>query len=173
MIPEERSNAVSDLESSARELDWAVSHLQPAQWTFKPAINRWSIAECVDHLAIVEERVLTHLKGLDTSVEPSAMTDAQLLERLGDRSKPIIAPERVYPTARSADAVTTLDAFHHARRDMISFVATTGATLRSQTMPHPIFGPLDAYQWVITMAAHVRRHLRQIDDIKQCEGFPR
>lgn len=173
MIAEERSNAIRDLESSARELDWAVSHLQPAQWTFKPAIDRWSIAECVDHLTIVEERVLKHLRQLDTCGEPSVMTDDQLLARLLDRGKPIIAPERACPTARSGDAVATLEAFHRARKDMLSFVATTRDTLRSQTLPHPIFGPLDGYQWVITMAAHVRRHLLQIDEIKHCDGFPR
>lgn len=173
MIPEERSNAIRDLESSARELDWAVSHLQPAQWTFKPAIDRWSIAQCVDHLTIVEERVLIHLKRLDTCGEPRAMTDDQLLERLLDRSETIIAPERVHPTARSVDAVATLEAFHRGRKDTLSFVATTRDTLRSQTLPHPIFGPLDGYQWVITLAAHVRRHLLQIDEIKHCEGFPR
>lgn len=173
MTLEERNSAISDLESSAEELDGAVSHLRPAQWTFKPTNDAWSIAECVDHLAIVEERVLKHLKGLGPSAEPAAMTDAQLLERLRDRSKPIAAPQRVHPTARSTDAAASLGGFHRARSDMIAFVAATSASLRSQTMPHPAFGPLDGYQWVVLMAGHVRRHLQQIDEIKRCEGFPR
>lgn len=150
-----------------------MSDLQPTQWAFKPAIDRWSIAECVDPLAIVEERVLKGLKGLDRPAEPVAVMDAQLLERLGDRTRLIPAPKRVCPTARSGNGAATLAAFRRVRRETIAFVATTGASLRSQTMPRPAFGPLDGYQWVITMAAHVRRHLQQIDDIKRCDRFPR
>jgi hypothetical protein len=173
MIPAERTDELSSLEASAKELDRAVYNLQPAQWTFKPTIDRWSIAECVDHLAVVEERVLNALKGRDRPAEPVSMTDAQLLERLGDRSKPIAAPELVYPTGRSGDGPATFAAFHRVRRETIAFVATTGPSLRSQTMPHPAFGLLDGYQWVITMAGHVCRHLQQIDEIKQCDQFPR
>ncbi len=172
MTVEERNSAISDLKSSAEELHGAVSHLHLAQWAFKPTNDVWSIGECVDHLAVVEERVLKHLRGPGTAAESAAMTDAQLLERLRDRSEPITAPERVHPTARSTDPAATLDAFHRARKEMIAFVATTSSSLRSQTLPHPAYGPLDGYQWVILIAAHVRRHLQQIDEIKGGEGFP-
>ena len=172
MIPAERNDALSGLEASATELDHAVCNLHSAQWTFKPTIDRWSIAECVDHLAVVEERVLKALKRFDRPAEPVTMSDAQLLERLGDRSSPISAPERVHPTVRSDDGAATLAAFHRARQETIAFVSATGANLRSQAMPHPAFGLLDGHQWVITLAAHVRRHLKQIDEIKRSDCFP-
>ena len=38
----------------ARELLAAVASLSPAQWTFKPAPDRWSIVECVEHVALAE-----------------------------------------------------------------------------------------------------------------------
>lgn len=172
MSPAERSGALSSLEASANELDHAVSALQPAQWAFKP-VERWSIAECVDHLAVVEERVLKALKTVDAPAASIAMTDAELLERLRDRGQPIAAPQRAYPTARSADPAATLAAFHQVRSHTIAFVTATNADLRAHAMPHPVFGPLDGYQWVITMAAHVRRHVQQIEEIKRLDGFPR
>src|SRR5262245_16857079 len=36
----------------------ATKGLSQAQWTFKPAPDRWSIAENLDHIVNVQERVL-------------------------------------------------------------------------------------------------------------------
>ena len=36
----------------------ATSGLSDAQWRFKPAPDRWSIAENLEHMVMVQERVL-------------------------------------------------------------------------------------------------------------------
>ena len=55
LSPEERDRAIGELESSRRDLLAAVASLSPAQWAFKPAPDRWSIVECLEHVALAED----------------------------------------------------------------------------------------------------------------------
>ena len=54
---EDRQLASRQLADSREGLMKAVKGLTPAQWTFKPGADRWSIAEVVEHLALTEELV--------------------------------------------------------------------------------------------------------------------
>ena len=38
--------------------------------------------------------------------------------------------------------------------------------------PHPFFGTLDLYQWVLLSAGHTARHTQQIEEVKRSPGFP-
>ena len=40
----------------------ATSRLSDAQWQFNPAPNRWSIGENLEHMVLVQERVLDRLQ---------------------------------------------------------------------------------------------------------------
>jgi len=51
----ERDRAMSHLHATRKMFLDTVSGLTPAQWTFKPAAERWSIAECAEHIAVSEE----------------------------------------------------------------------------------------------------------------------
>src|ERR1051326_4157479 len=77
----------------------ATSGLTEAQWRFKPAPERWSIAEIVEHMAIVHGRVLARImEQLPQGAAPepgrdSQMMDALVLEKIPDRSIKANAPE--------------------------------------------------------------------------------
>src|SRR5262249_61943916 len=51
---EERDKAVAELEGSKKAFLDATKGLSAAQWNFKPAPERWSIAECAEHIALSE-----------------------------------------------------------------------------------------------------------------------
>src|ERR1700739_4412867 len=51
----EKKKALAYLESTKKDVLDATSGLSPAQWNFKPAPDRWSIAECMEHIAAAED----------------------------------------------------------------------------------------------------------------------
>ena len=47
--------------------------------------------------------------------------------------------------------------------------------LKAHTIRHPfpIFGTLNAYQWLIYGPLHTMRHVKQIAEVKATEGYPK
>ncbi|HEY0769759.1 MAG TPA: DinB family protein, partial [Sphingobacteriaceae bacterium] len=58
------------------------------------------------------------------------------------------------------------------RDDHINYVKTTTDDLRNHYVDLP-FGKLDAYQIILFMAAHSKRHTDQIDEILSNANFPK
>src|SRR5215204_723366 len=50
----ERDQAMSHLQGSRKQVLDFIAPLSEAQWTFKSAPTRWSIAECAEHIAETE-----------------------------------------------------------------------------------------------------------------------
>jgi hypothetical protein len=165
--------------SETRELVHHTSQgLTPQQLQCRPDASRWSVAENLEHITIVERSIVAGLaRTLEMPPQPekrSAVTDEQLLANFGRVVQPLTAPERLLPTSRwpVADLLNEFDA---ARRRTIEFAATAADTkeLRHYFMPHPFFGELDCYQWFILAAGHSARHCNQCAAIKASAGFPR
>src|SRR5262245_425041 len=134
-----------------------------------PAPERWSAANIVEHLAIVEARVTKILSdrieearsGLpaDTNINPILPTINYT--RMYDRSTRVKAPETAIPTGLdAATAWTALESSGSTMRAMLR--ANDGLSLSSVTHPHPRFGVLSVYEWVAFLGAHEVRHAEQI-----------
>ena len=165
--------------SETRELVRRTARgLTPEQWQYRTDAKRWSVAENLEHITIVEQLILAGLaRTLENPPEPekkSAITDEQLTANFGRVVQPLTAPERMHPTSRWPLA-NLLDEFEAARRRTIEFATTAANTkeLRHYFMPHPMFGALDCYQWFILAAGHSARHCNQCAAIKETAGFPR
>src|SRR5580704_6824961 len=81
----------------------AIKQLSEAQWTFKPAPDRWSIAEVVEHVVIVQELVLGPIAERLANAplvenHDSTTVDAIVLNQFPDRTRRFPAPERVRPS---------------------------------------------------------------------------
>ena len=155
----------------------AVENLSGEQHTFRTAPDRWSVAELVEHLSIVEGNVVTLLNKLLGKAEeagaaaavPGLFADPVSIEEFVERSRvaKYEAPERIRPTGTLplADSLARLSdsrAALHALRPRIE--RADGRALR---FPHPAWGPLDLYQWLLFVGAHEDRHLAQIEALKQ------
>lgn len=55
ITPAEREKAISYLKRTEATLFESVAGLSEAQWNFKPARERWSIAESAEHIAITTQ----------------------------------------------------------------------------------------------------------------------
>src|SRR5207244_13578665 len=122
----------------------AVKGLSEAQWKFKPAPDRWSVAEVIEHLALIEDVVTQNvLSNIEKAPAPSAdrdpkPVDAMILERIRDRSTKFQAPPAATPTGRWAPA-DALEHFLAGRTQTIALFKST-PDLRKHLIDHPVFG---------------------------------
>ena len=62
LAPRDRTFLVDYLLRSQRMYRDEVSGLSPEQWRFKPQPNRWSVAECAEHIILAERWLLSEFR---------------------------------------------------------------------------------------------------------------
>lgn len=166
MTNEERTYAIAYLERTKAALVESTANFTGAQWRAKTSPDQWSPAECVEHLAITEARLLNVIQGLpaaDPELVASCAGKETIIERaVPSRGVKVQAPEPARPTNRFADP---LAAFVETRDGTLAYTRTTEDPLRQRVFSHFVFGPVDGYQWLIFMAAHTERHLKQLLEV--------
>ena len=176
----ERAKAIKFLEDSRDQLLQATEKLSEAQWTYKPAPERWSVAEVAEHILLSEGLLFSRVeKALAEKANPEweAKTAGkdELLERvLPDRSRKAQAPEALQPSSKLSRS-EILGRFKEARARTLKFIKETDRPLKAHTLDHaiPIFSTLNAYQWLIYIPLHNIRHNQQIAEVKADPGFPK
>lgn len=176
MIPQsERDFAVRQLDQSTVRLRRVMERLSAEQLLYRPDPGRWSIAENVEHLVVVERRIVGAIEKLvQEPPDPDkqcAMCDAEVVWRIGTVAEALQAPERVVPTLRWPPE-TLLHEFETTRQHTREFTSGTVGDLRHHFIPHPFFGDLDCYQWLLAAGAHCNRHSAQSELVKAHRGFP-
>jgi DinB family protein len=176
MTQQERDAVANRLSESYRLLLDTVATLTPEQWNFKPSLEQWSIAECVEHLAVSEAAALgRYQRMLAAPAAPgkeSALTDEQLAEKVADRSQKFKAPDVIAPSRRWSDPKEALKQFKDCRDQGLAQLKDAGANLRSYFSAHPAFGDLDGLQWMGLRAGHTERHTAQIKAIQASPEYP-
>src|SRR5215469_11519469 len=122
---EEREKAVKYLEQTRANVLQATKGLSEAQWNFKPAPDRWSVAEVTEHIAAAEdflrgqiqERVLKAPPRTDS--EDVKAIDEFVLKAIPDRSRKAQAPEPLRPTNRFGSPQESLKHFKESRATTI------------------------------------------------------
>jgi uncharacterized damage-inducible protein DinB len=175
MTPAERQRAVAYLDETRDNLLRATKNLSPTQLQYKCAPDRWSVAECLEHITLVETLVLGNINSALQQAAGSPKTDMgddALVRSVTDRSFRATAPERIAPTGRTPHG-QLLAEFEAARQRTAEFLASTDVPLRQYAFPHPRFGQVDCYQWVLLVAGHGDRHRQQVEEVIADAGFPR
>jgi hypothetical protein len=176
----ERDVALKSLQSTRDAFLKSIAGLSEKQWRFKPAPDRWSIAEVSEHIAVAESKIFGLVQGtiMVSPVNPEkraevAGKDEIVLERVPDRSHKVQAPEFLKPTNRWATREDVIKAFEDSRKATMDYVRTTNDDLRDHFGPHPVLGTLDAYQWILLISAHSERHTKQIEEVKADPNYPK
>lgn len=175
LTEEERDFALSSLHASRKLFLDSIAGLSEAQWKFKPAPDRWSIAEVAEHVVLTESSLYNMVK--DKVMKSAPVTDRApvkreddeaILVRMRDRSKKAKASEEMTPKGKFPTAAAASDAFKAERDRNIGYIRTTEDDLRSHVQ-----GRLDAYQYFILIAGHADRHVAQINEVKADPKYPR
>lgn len=165
---------LAHLDMHRAELERAVAAVPAQLRERRPAAERWSVAEILEHLALVEARI-AHLlgdrlaaaraAGLGAERETSPVVPTLDVARLLDRSRPLTASEASQPRA-GLDAGAAWAALSEQRRAVREMVlAADGLALGAVSIPHPRLGALDAYQWLVFLGAHEARHAAQVREV--------
>jgi hypothetical protein len=175
----ERDRAMSHMHATRKLFLDATANLTPEQWNFKASPEKWSIAECAEHIASSETYIWALIEKLAASpaskpedIEKTKGKDNAVIKMVPDRTSKFQAPEPIKPKKLAADPTEYLAKFKAARDEHIAYIEKTDASLRDKVMPHPAMGPLDAYQWALLLSAHAERHVLQIQEVKAAPGFP-
>jgi hypothetical protein len=178
MTPSERRRAIAYLNETRDRLLGATRGLSPAQLQFQPAPGRWSVAECLEHIVFVEDRILGRISAAlaepPNTAKRSAFagSDDELLGRVTDRGDRRQAPEIVRPTGRWPHD-RLIPEFEAVRKRSAEFAASARVNLRHYFLPHPFFGDLDCYQYLLLIGGHSDRHCAQAEEVMSTRGFPR
>lgn len=169
MTATERQLALDGLSGSRERLFESVDRLTPAQWQFRPAPDAWSISLCAEHLVLVETRVVGNLRPGNEGTKPKR--DMTIPRTVPDRSVKVQAPDRVVPKGEFATPADWRPHFEAVRERSIEWFQAQ-AEPRAFSLEHMVFGPLDGYQWMLFLTAHVDRHLLQIAEIRAAANYP-
>jgi hypothetical protein len=179
MTSAERSYLIEQLESSKKTMLTAIAGLSEAQWNYKPAPDRWSVAQCAEHLILAEDYLFGATQQILKSPavprpeNSNAEYDRKVVSMVQDRSHKFTAPEPIAPS--SGKFATPADAAREftARRDKtIAYVKSTQDDLRVHVMQGPI-GLMDDYQFFLLLASHSVRHTMQMKEVQADSGYPK
>src|SRR5271155_1274352 len=156
MTPAERERVLVYLRETQENLLRSTRSLSPTQLQYKPAPDRWSVAECLEHITLTEDLIYGNinnaLQQAGESATPS-MGDQGIVQIVADRSTRVKGPERLMPSGRWAHD-QLLGEFESVRKRTAEFAATTEVPLRQHSFPHPMLGAVDCYQWLLLIGAH-------------------
>lgn len=89
--------------------------------------------------------------------------DAEIVDSMKDDAWHGQAPEPIKPKHTFPNGPLAAASFLERRARTMDYVRNTEDPLREHTFPHPAYGPLDSYQWLLMLAHHSDRHVRQIE----------
>ena len=174
---EDKDKAIKYLESTKKNILEATKGLSAAQWNFKPGPDRWSVAQVVEHIAAAEDmlRGMTVEKVMTAPAAPDRdlkQTDEMVVAIVTDRSHKADAPEPLRPVNRFGSPEEAVKHFVESRAQTEEFLKKT-PDLRAHAVDSPLGKKLDAYEWMLFIAAHSERHTKQINEVKADPNFPK
>jgi uncharacterized damage-inducible protein DinB len=178
MTDAERAFLIEQLEKSKKDMLASISGLTAAQWTFKPAPNVWSVAECAEHIILAEDFIFNASQGVlkSPAVErlesSNADQDRKLVGMIEDRSHKATAPEPIVPSGKFATPADAAREFTARRDRSLAYARTTQDELRIHVADGPT-GKMDSYQFLLLMAVHAGRHTAQIKEVESNANFPK
>ena len=157
-----------------------VAPLDEVLFAKPPAAGSWSVAQIIQHLALVEDRVIKDLEkevarpprkvSLVRRFMPTSIVSSRLLR--------VKAPQAVDPeTNRPSDApevpgkAHAIANYNRARNDLKQLCKTHGNDrFRQIVFKHPFLGKIDGVATVSFVGYHEQRHYKQIREVLKTIG---
>jgi uncharacterized damage-inducible protein DinB len=145
-------------------------------WQTRPAEDRWSVSEILEHLyrvergaaAVLAKRIAkARAEGHPAETETSSVLGTLEALRVSHLDRKLVAPELVTPT-ESPDRETAESRLTESRAALLDAIASgDGLALGEIRHTHLRLGELDLYQWIVLVAEHEKRHTSQLRDVAQ------
>ncbi|GKV70170.1 hypothetical protein NCCP2716_26680 [Sporosarcina sp. NCCP-2716] len=152
----------------ARETLWnTVEGISDDDLNWKPAEDRWSIRQVMEHIHLMEGAVAKTIQA-EVKKEAGDPVAEKPIERTVDRSTKVEAPGFAVPGdsfMTKAELRAKLDGSHQLLRQTEESIPAEELEVRSY--PHPVFGEMNLTQWIPFAAYHELRHIDQIKEVAE------
>ncbi len=150
-----------------------VENLTDAQASAVPEEGKWSVAQLVEHISIVEDGMTRICRKLLNQAEETGktsdgsikMSDDFLQKAQSAGKTKLQAPEMVHPKSNQTIA-ESLAKMEENRKKLYELRPLFESVECSDfKFPHPAFGDLTAHEWLALVGGHEARHIAQIKRI--------
>jgi DinB superfamily len=176
MTAKEREYVLTEFVQTRELVKDTFQGLSSQQFLYRPDANVWSVADNLEHLIVVEKRVLSRIEALlrepPSLSKRAALTDERVVDLITNVVDRMQAPLPVVPTSQWPPEQLVPE-FEKARQQTHEFAAAADGDLRRRFITHYLYGELDCYQWLVLLSAHCRRHCSQSEQVKASPGYPR
>lgn len=176
ILPPKLKELADRLSETRNETFGMVSGLSEAEFARREP-GEWSVADILEHLILSEtgtsKVIRKMLREKAGTLPPYPADDSVLAVReLPPPSGKVTAPEAAQPKGPARGKADVLAALAECRvRTLESLAMLAGADPRGAEFPHPLFGPVNLYEWpVLTVRSHERDHQAQIAGILRALG---
>ena len=175
----ERKFAAEHMKNTKAELQDAIKGLKATQLSYKVSADKWSVQECVYHIAISEKTLWTMLEtSMKAGPTPEKkkdlkVTDEQVIKMTEDRTNKVKTFSALEPQSTNYKNLDeAMNEFKTTRAAHIKYIKATSEDLRNHFVQMP-FGLLDCYQLCLLISSHTDRHVQQLNEVKTNPGFPK
>ena len=177
---------ISEAQKIASRTMTTFGTLSYEQLNWKPAAERWSVAQCFDHLVASGASFLPIIDSVMTGRKTKRVLErmpllpkvfGKLLIKSLDPSttRKLKAPQQIQPTSSTVES-SILDTFVQQQSEFISRMnATANLDLDKIVITSPVasvvtYSLIDAYRIIVV---HEERHFQQAQRVTSESGFPR
>ncbi len=172
MVYESLSQIFDEMDETHARFYERAGALSAEEANARPDAGAWSVTEIVEHVSMVESSIVKLVTRLLMKAEAAgepAREDGSIkpisVEKIVERSQreKYQAPETAHPggDVPIADSIARLRATRETLEELRPRMEKT--ELSNVSYPHPAFGPMNPYEWLILIGIHNGRHLKQIE----------
>jgi hypothetical protein len=168
MRTEVKQDVLSFMESGKKAIEDAVAGVSEEMAVLSPAPGKWSILECVEHVAVSEDYLFGLIGKAQHALGPvvSEKREAQIAAQALDRTSEVGAPAILWPKGKFRTLFEATQHFLRSRERTVEFIETNKEELRAKIVTHPVAGVMNSFEILLLIASHALRHAEQIEEAK-------
>ena len=174
----DRDTLVAHLKKTEAAFLKSIDGVSDAQWTWKSAPDRWSVAETAEHITKAEDLLRGMVEGMmKTPATPELLAktkgkEEMILKTIPDRTKKAQAPEPLVPKGSFATKAALIEAFKAARAKTLAIAGGTDRPARLRARRACRSARWTPTRRILFLSAHTERHTKQIEEVKATAGYP-
>ena len=176
---------LDELEAITRDVQSNFGSLNTEQLNWKPNADAWSVAQCLDHLIVINGQMLATLVQVASGTKPprflerlpfwSKLWGPMMVKMLQpEATKKLKAPSTAVPSSSKLDSIIVGQFAAHQQevRQKLQAVESLNPERVVMTSPFASFITYSLLDAARIIVVHERRHFEQARRVIATEGFP-